>query len=89
VASQSRASEFWRDNRSRNCTIENWLELEFGLSTLTTAGHTELSGETIVFTNLNGPECGDSWRAEFALEWMFWPTKNVGWFIEPTWSVNP
>ena len=38
---------------------------------------------------LNGPERGDSWSAEFALDWMFWPTKNIGWFIEPTWSVNP
>jgi hypothetical protein len=37
----------------------------------------------------NGPEPGSSWSAEFALDWMFWPTKNTGWFIEPTWSVNP
>jgi len=28
-------------------------------------------------------------EAEFALDWMFWPTKDVGWYIEPTWSVNP
>jgi hypothetical protein len=89
--------------------IENWLELEFGLSTLATAGHTEMSGDllfkkpfrlspTVEFMvgagpsfsrTLNGPERGDSWSAEFALDWMFWPTKNVGWFIEPTWSVNP
>jgi hypothetical protein len=32
---------------------------------------------------------GDSWSVEFALDWMFWPTKDLGWFIEPTWSVNP
>jgi hypothetical protein len=38
---------------------------------------------------LNGPEQGNSWSVEFALDWMFWPTKNLGWFIEPTWSVNP
>jgi hypothetical protein len=37
----------------------------------------------------NGPERGNSLSAEFALDWMFWPTKNTGWFIEPTWSVNP
>jgi len=30
-----------------------------------------------------------SWSAEFALDWMFWSTKQIGWFIEPTWSVNP
>ena len=38
---------------------------------------------------LNGLERGDSWSVEFALDWMFWPTRNLGWFIEPTWSVNP
>jgi len=89
--------------------IENWLELEFGLSTLATAGHTELSGDVLFkkpfrlsptvefmigagpsFSRvLSGPERGNSWSAEFALDWMFWPTQNIGWFIEPTWSVNP
>jgi len=89
--------------------IENWLELEFGVSTLATAGHTELSGDllfkkpfrlspTVEFMvgagpslsrTLNGPDAGTSWNVEFALDWMFWPTKNIGWFIEPTWSVNP
>jgi hypothetical protein len=89
--------------------IENWLELEFGLSTLATAGRTELSGDllfkkpfrlspTVEFMigagpsyshTLNGPERGGIWSAELALDWMFWPTKNIGWFIEPTWSVNP
>jgi hypothetical protein len=38
---------------------------------------------------LNGPERGGTWSAEFLLDWMFWPTKNLGWFIEPAWSVNP
>ncbi len=37
----------------------------------------------------NGPERGTSVSAEFALDFMFWPTRNLGWFIEPTWSVNP
>jgi Bacterial SH3 domain len=89
--------------------IENWLELEFGLSTLATAGHTDLSGDLLFkkpfrlspsvefmvgagpsfSRTLNGPDRGNSWSAEFALDWMFWPTKNIGWFIEPTWSVNP
>ena len=89
--------------------IENWLELEFGFTTLTTAGHTELSGDLLFkkpfrlspiaefmvgagpsfSRTLNGPEPVDAWSIEFALDWMFWPTKNLGWFIEPTWSVNP
>jgi hypothetical protein len=89
--------------------IENWLELEFGLSTLATAGHTEMSGDVLfkkpfrlsptvefmvgvgpsISQTLNGTERGTSVSAEFALDFMFWPTKDVGWFIEPTWSVNP
>jgi Bacterial SH3 domain len=89
--------------------IENWLELEFGFTTLSTAGHTELSSDLLFkkpspisptaefmaglgpsfSRTLNGPDRGDSWSIEFALDWMFWPTKNLGWFIEPTWSVNP
>ena len=27
--------------------------------------------------------------AEFALDFMFWPSRRIGWFVEPTWSVNP
>jgi len=89
--------------------IENWLELEFGLSTLATAGHTELSGDVLfkkpfrisptvefmvgagpsISQTLNGMERATAVSAEFALDFMFWPTKDVGWFIEPTWSVNP
>jgi Bacterial SH3 domain len=89
--------------------IENWLELEFGFTTLATAGHTEISSDllfkkpfrlspTVEFMagagpslsrTLNGPDQGSSWSVEFALDWMFWPTKNFGWYIEPTWSVNP
>jgi Bacterial SH3 domain len=89
--------------------IEDWLELEFGLSTLATAGHTELSGDVLfkkpfrlsptvefmigagpsISQTLNGSERGTSVSAEFALDFMFWPTKNVGWYLEPTWSVNP
>jgi hypothetical protein len=89
--------------------VEDWLELEFGLTTLGTAGHKELSGD-ILFKKpfrlsptaefmigagpsfsrtLNGPERGNSTSIAFALDWMFWPTKDLGWFIEPTWSVNP
>jgi hypothetical protein len=89
--------------------IENWMELEFGYTTLTTAGHTELSSDLLfkkpfhfsptaefmvglgpsLSQTINGLERGDSWSVEFALDWMFWPTKDLGWFIEPTWSVDP
>src|SRR4029077_4532836 len=36
------------------------------------------------FRPLNGSERGNSTSIEFALDWMFWPTKDLGWFIEPT-----
>jgi len=89
--------------------IENWLELEFGLTTLSTTGHTETSADllfkkpfrllpTMEFMigagpsfsrTLNGPDRGNTVSAEFALDFMFWPTKDLGWFVEPTWSINP
>lgn len=89
--------------------IENWLELEFGLTTLATAGRTEMSGDllfkkpfrlspTIEFMigagpsiskTLNGVDRTTSISPEFVLDFMFWPTKNIGWFVEPTWSINP
>jgi hypothetical protein len=89
--------------------IENWLELEFGITTLNTTGHSDLSGDLLfkkpfkitpsfefmvgagpsVSQTLNGPDRGTAVSAEFALDFMFWPSKDVGWFFEPTYSINP
>ncbi len=89
--------------------IENWLELEFGFTTLNTTGHSDLSGDLLfkkpfkitpsfefmvgagpsVSQTLNGPDRGTTVSAEFALDFMFWPTKDVGWYFEPTYSINP
>jgi hypothetical protein len=89
--------------------IENWLELEFGMTALGTAGRSELSADllfkkpfrlspTVEFMigagpslsrTVNGPERSTQLSAEFALDFMFWPTKHVGWFVEPTWSIAP
>jgi hypothetical protein len=89
--------------------IENWLELELGITTLNTTGHSDLSGDLLfkkpfkitpsfefmigagpsVSQTLNGPDRGTKVSAEFALDFMFWPTKDVGWFFEPTYSINP
>jgi hypothetical protein len=38
---------------------------------------------------LNGEDRSTSVSAEFALDFMFWPTPNMGWFVEPTWSIDP
>jgi hypothetical protein len=89
--------------------IENWLEIEIGLTSLNTTGHTELSGDLLFkkpfqitpsfefmigagpsfSQTLNGPDQGTAVSAEFALDFMFWPTKDVGWYFEPTYSINP
>jgi hypothetical protein len=37
----------------------------------------------------NGSEKGTQVNVEFALDFMFWPTKDLGWFVEPTCSVAP
>jgi hypothetical protein len=89
--------------------IENWLEIEIGLTTLSTSGRTEWSGDVLfkkpfrisptfefmigagpsISKTLNGEDRDTSVSAEFALDFMFWPTKDLGWFVEPTWSINP
>ena len=74
--------------------IENWLELEIGLSTLPTAGNSELSGDVLfkkpcrcsdrgvygqcrsVAVDDLTAGTGNSMSAEFALDFMFWPTKD-------------
>jgi hypothetical protein len=89
--------------------IENWLELEMGVTALATAGYTELSGDflfkkpyrlsaTTEFMFGAGPsfsktltrsDRGTTWSAEFVLDFMFWRRKNIGWYLEPGWSVTP
>jgi hypothetical protein len=89
--------------------VENWLEIEVGLTSLNTSGRSELSGD-ILFKKpfrisptfefmigagpslskpLNGEDQSATVSAAFALDFMFWPTKNIGWFVEPTWTINP
>jgi len=89
--------------------IEDWLEIEVGLTALGTTGHTELSGDILfkkpfrisptfefmigvgpsISRTLNGEDQSTTVSAEFALDFMFWPTKDIGWFFEPTYTVNP
>ena len=89
--------------------IENWLELELGVTALGTAGHTELSGDFLfkkpyrfpattefmfgagpsLSKSLTGSERGTTWSAEFVVDFMFWRRKNVGWYLEPGWSLTP
>ena len=89
--------------------IENWLEIEMGLTALSTNGRSEWSGDFLfkkpfnisptfefmigagpsVGKTLNGPDRDTDVSATVALDFMFWPTKDLGWFIKPTWSINP
>lgn len=36
-----------------------------------------------------GRDRGTTASAEFVADFMFWPQANVGWFIEPAFSINP
>jgi hypothetical protein len=38
---------------------------------------------------LNGEDKSTTVSAAFSLDFMFWPTPDIGWFAEPTWTVNP
>jgi len=89
--------------------IENWLEIEMGLTNLATAGRSEISGDVLfkkpfrvsptfefmigagpsISKTLSGIDRQIYVSVEFAADFMFWPTPNVGWFVEPTWSINP
>jgi hypothetical protein len=42
-----------------------------------------------VTQTLSGPDKGTATSAELALDFMFWRSRNVGWYVEPTWSINP
>jgi hypothetical protein len=43
--------------------------------------------------SISKPLIGEDQRtqvsAAFTLDFMFWPTKDIGWFLEPNWNYNP
>jgi SOS response regulatory protein OraA/RecX len=89
--------------------IENWLELEAGLTLLHSSGHSEFSGDFLVkkpwqltqkaeFMIGVGPEVthhsvdqeksSTTVAAEFVGDFMYWPSPNVGWYLEPSYSMS-
>jgi hypothetical protein len=87
--------------------VENWLELESGITALRGGGHNEFAVDllfkkpwrlsaTSEFMAGVGPElsyhsgagAGTSVATEVVADWMFWPTKNVGWYLEPSYSFT-
>jgi hypothetical protein len=82
--------------------FKDWLEIEAGLTSLFSSGRPEWStdllfkkpftlSKTVEFMVGVGPEWNlttGKVAAEFALDFMFWPTpdRKFGWFLEPTYS---
>jgi hypothetical protein len=89
--------------------IENWLELELGITALGTSGQRELSADLLfkkpfrlspavefmvgagpsITRTLTGPDKGTSAAVQFVIDFMFWSSKNVGWYVEPAMSITP
>jgi hypothetical protein len=81
--------------------IENWLELEFGVSVIPHPGGVEIPvdvlfkkpwriSRTVEFMAGVGPELIYStvahttyWGLSVVGDLMVWPSKNVGWYLEP------
>lgn len=40
------------------------------------------------FVHASGPAGRDFWGGEAVLDFMFWPTKNVGWYAEPGYEIT-
>jgi hypothetical protein len=87
--------------------IENWLEMETGLTGLRSSGRNEFAADllfkkpwrlsaTSEFMAGVGPELSHRFGAgastslatEIVADWMFWPSKNIGWYLEPSYSVT-
>jgi hypothetical protein len=87
--------------------VENWLELETGLTGLRSSGRNEFAADllfkkpwrlsaTSEFMAGIGPELSHrsgaggstSLATEIVADWMFWPSKNIGWYLEPSYSVS-
>ena len=86
--------------------LEDWLELELGISAVTRRGETEIGGSLlfkkpwqltrrIEFMIGLGPELvhavgesgGTNPGAVAVLDVMFWPKRNVGWYLEPGYEI--
>jgi len=76
------------------------LEIEVGTAPLFSNGHTELDTDILSACltkwsswsalDRNGVNGTGKLGAEFALDFMFWPTphRKYGWFVEPSYSYS-
>jgi hypothetical protein len=81
--------------------IENWLEVETGITAIRNEVSMDfllkkpwrLSAKSEFMAGI-GPELSRPWSGgtslatEIVADWMFWPKKNVGWYLEPSYSVT-
>jgi hypothetical protein len=88
--------------------VENWLELESGVTALKASDHTELGLDLLfkkpyrlsrtaefmfglgpeVVHDFGGSDHTTSYDMEIILDFMSWPTANVGWYVEPGYSSS-
>ena len=87
--------------------IENWLELEFGVSAVRADGVTEVPVDVLFkkpwqfspqfefmigvgpeLIHATGPNPQTYWGVSSVLDFMFWPKKNIGWYLEPGYEVT-
>jgi hypothetical protein len=89
--------------------VEDWFELELGVTALATSGHTELATDLLfkkpyrlsptaefmfgvgfeVVRKFSSEEQGTSFGVEAVLDFMFWPTNDIGWYLEPGYGFIP
>jgi hypothetical protein len=87
--------------------IENWLELEFGVTAIRSSTSTETSVDVLFkkpwqfsrefefmvgvgpeIVHATGLDHATFWGLEGVLDFMFWPRKNVGWYVEPGYEMT-
>jgi hypothetical protein len=83
--------------------VEDWLELELGISAVTGRGETEVGGSLLfkkpwqltrrielmigVGPELVHADAGTRSGAIAVVDVMFWPGSNVGWYVEPGYEM--
>jgi hypothetical protein len=87
--------------------IENWLELEIGVTAIRAGASTEIPVDVLFkkpwrfspqfefmigvgpeLVHATGPDPATFWGVSSVLDFMFWPRKNVGWYLEPGYEVT-
>jgi hypothetical protein len=87
--------------------IENWLELEVGVTAIWAESGTEIPVDLLFkkpwrfspqfefmigvgpeLIHATGPAHTTFWGLSSVLDFMFWPRKNVGWYVEPGYELT-